>query len=226
MRRSLGAKSSQTSLRQSSHEAQLSPIHDATSVGFCSTPARANGGIAGEVSPNGLSQVENCLGFFSNTWYFVVGYGTNDLGMWGKPVSSAVDIGNEPRTIMTNAIQHQLVAGLLLWSLASLGTATIGLYARPREFWRSFWFMSGLWGLIDGGIAWFSLLGERRLPAELLPILRFNTGLDVLYLVVAGILLSRKKPLLRGFGLGVFMQGAFLLLFDGYFWWRCVGAMG
>ena len=55
---------------------------------------------------------------------------------------------------------------------------------------------------------------------ELLPILRFNAGLDLLYLVVAGFLLSRKKPLLRGFGLGVFVQGAFLLLFDGYFWWR------
>jgi hypothetical protein len=127
---------------------------------------------------------------------------------------------------MTNDIQHQLVAGLLLWSLFSLGTATIGLYAGPTAFWRHFWFMSGMWGLIDGGIAWFTLMIERRPPVELLPILRFNTGLDVLYLWVAGLMLIRKKPMVRGFGLGVLVQGAFLLLFDGYFWWRCAHATG
>jgi len=42
----------------------------------------ANGGIAGEVSPNGLGQVRDYLGLFPNARYFVVGYGTNDLGMW------------------------------------------------------------------------------------------------------------------------------------------------
>jgi lysophospholipase L1-like esterase len=42
----------------------------------------ANGGIAGEVSGNGLGQVEDYLGLFPNARLFVVGYGTNDLGMW------------------------------------------------------------------------------------------------------------------------------------------------
>ena len=42
----------------------------------------ANGGIAGEVSGNGLGQVEDYLGLFPNARWFVVGYGTNDLGMW------------------------------------------------------------------------------------------------------------------------------------------------
>lgn len=125
---------------------------------------------------------------------------------------------------MTDEIQHSLIAALLLWSLLSLGSATIGLYARPGEFWRSFWLMSGLWGLIDGLIAWYALVGGGRSPAQLLPVLRINTGLDVLYLVVAGILLSRRKPLLRGFGTSVFVQGAFLLMFDLYYWWRCAQA--
>jgi len=44
----------------------------------------ANGGIAGEVSPNGLGQVQEYLIWFPNARYFVVGYGTNDLGMWPK----------------------------------------------------------------------------------------------------------------------------------------------
>ena len=43
----------------------------------------ANGGIAGEVSPNGLGQVRDYLSLFPNAWYFVVGYGTNDLGGGG-----------------------------------------------------------------------------------------------------------------------------------------------
>ncbi len=42
----------------------------------------ANGGITGEVSPNGVDQVRDYLGLFPNARYFVVGYGTNDLGMW------------------------------------------------------------------------------------------------------------------------------------------------
>jgi lysophospholipase L1-like esterase len=42
----------------------------------------ANGGIAGEVSPNGLGQVRDHLALFPNARCFVVGYGTNDLGMW------------------------------------------------------------------------------------------------------------------------------------------------
>jgi lysophospholipase L1-like esterase len=40
-----------------------------------------NGGIAGEVSPSGLGQVRDYLGLFPNAQHFVVGYGTNDLGM-------------------------------------------------------------------------------------------------------------------------------------------------
>lgn len=42
----------------------------------------ANGGIAGEVSRNGFGQVRDYLSLFPNARYFVVGYGTNDLGMW------------------------------------------------------------------------------------------------------------------------------------------------
>jgi lysophospholipase L1-like esterase len=41
-----------------------------------------NGGIAGEVSPNGVGQVQDYLSLFPNARYFVIGYGTNDLGMW------------------------------------------------------------------------------------------------------------------------------------------------
>lgn len=42
----------------------------------------ADGGIAGEVSPNGVGQVRDYLGLFPNARYVVIGYGTNDLGRW------------------------------------------------------------------------------------------------------------------------------------------------
>jgi lysophospholipase L1-like esterase len=42
----------------------------------------ANGGIAGEISENGVWQVQDYLGLFPNARHFIVGYGTNDLGMW------------------------------------------------------------------------------------------------------------------------------------------------
>ncbi|QEH34715.1 GDSL-like Lipase/Acylhydrolase [Aquisphaera giovannonii] len=41
-----------------------------------------DGGIAGEVSLNGVDQVRDYLRLFPNARYFVVGYGTNDLGLW------------------------------------------------------------------------------------------------------------------------------------------------
>jgi len=42
----------------------------------------ANGGVAGEISENGIWQVQDYLELFPNARFFVVGYGTNDLGMW------------------------------------------------------------------------------------------------------------------------------------------------
>jgi lysophospholipase L1-like esterase len=42
----------------------------------------ANGGIAGEISQNGPGQVGEYLELFPNARYIIVGYGTNDLGMW------------------------------------------------------------------------------------------------------------------------------------------------
>ncbi len=42
----------------------------------------ADGGVAGEVSDNGLSHVRRYLDLFPNSRYFIIGFGTNDLGTW------------------------------------------------------------------------------------------------------------------------------------------------
>jgi lysophospholipase L1-like esterase len=60
----------------------------------------ANGGIAGEVSPNGIAQIRDYLDLFPNARFFVVGYGTNDLGMWpGVERTSPMIIDNQGRMV-------------------------------------------------------------------------------------------------------------------------------
>ena len=45
----------------------------------------ADGGIAGEVSDKGLDHVQRYLDLFPNSRYFIIGFGTNDLGTWSDP---------------------------------------------------------------------------------------------------------------------------------------------
>ncbi len=42
----------------------------------------ADGGIAGEISDNGLGHVTRYLDLFPNSRYFIIGFGTNDLATW------------------------------------------------------------------------------------------------------------------------------------------------
>ncbi len=117
----------------------------------------------------------------------------------------------------------QLVAVLFGWALAWLAAAALGLYLLPRERWRAFWFMSALWAAIDGGIAWYGLTCGPMSPADLAPALKANAGLDVLYVVAGAVLLTRPSARLKGFGLAVVVQGAFLLALDVTFWRRATG---
>mgnify|MGYP006972426293 CR=1 FL=1 len=122
---------------------------------------------------------------------------------------------------MENEIVRQLVAGLFLWTLLCLGAAVVGLYAKGTETSRAFWFMTGMWALVDGVLAWSGLVSKPGPIDALARLLAINAGLDLLYVVVGIILATRRKPILRGFGLAVVLQGLFLLAFDLYFHARC-----
>lgn len=122
-------------------------------------------------------------------------------------------------------IQHDLTTVLFAVAILSLGAGLIGLYARPREFFRGFWFMVGLWGFIDGGIAWFSLLQDPLPPADLKPILALNLGLQLVYIPCGIILATRQQPLLKGFGWGVLASALPLAVIDAIFYWICTSRL-
>ncbi len=114
----------------------------------------------------------------------------------------------------------QLLAVLLAWALVWLTAAFVGLYARPREAWRHFWFMSGLWAAVDAAIVWYGMVAAPPSNADLVTLLRVNSGLDVLYVLAGVVLLTRGTPQMTGFGWAVVVQGLFLLALDVAFWLR------
>ncbi len=117
-----------------------------------------------------------------------------------------------------------LTVGLIAWAFLSLGAAVAGLYFPPKkdcECWRAFWFMNGIWGLIDGIIGWANLITNPATIGFLRNVLAINTGLDFVYILVGLILLTRAKPVLKGFGFAILIQGLFLLIFDAIFLFLC-----
>jgi hypothetical protein len=118
-------------------------------------------------------------------------------------------------------IQQQLVATLLAWSLLTLGAAVIGLYLLPRESYRGFWFMNGIWGVIDGMVGWLSFIQEPKPVDELQTILLINIGLQTIYLPLGVFMLTRPKPILKGFGWGILVQAAVLGVIDTLFYFKC-----
>jgi len=66
----------------------------------------ADGGIAGEVSDNGPGHVRRYLDLFPNSRYFVIGFGTNDLGTWPDLESTSRRI-IETLSKMVQAVRDQ-----------------------------------------------------------------------------------------------------------------------
>ncbi|MSR51137.1 MAG: hypothetical protein EXS07_13950 [Gemmataceae bacterium] len=125
---------------------------------------------------------------------------------------------------MEPQILLSLTVGLIAWAFFSLGAAVVGLYFPPKkdcECWRAFWFMNGIWGLIDGIIGWANLISAPPTIEFLQKVLAINSGLDLLYIITGLVLLTRAKPVLKGFGFAILLQGLFLLIFDAIFLFLC-----
>lgn len=109
---------------------------------------------------------------------------------------------------------------LLGWSTAWMMASTIGMWVSVRRsFWSAFWFMTALWCAINAAIVVWSMLSP---PSELeafRTLLLINAGLGVGYVAAGLVLFTRRKPLLRGFGAAVLIQGGYLMLADLAWWW-------
>ncbi|MBA4062426.1 MAG: hypothetical protein C0501_01725 [Isosphaera sp.] len=73
---------------------------------------------------------------------------------------------------------------------------------------------------MDAAIVWYGLVAAPPSNADLVVLLRINSGLDVLYVAAGVVLLARGTPRMTGFGWAVVVQGVFLLVLDVTFWWR------
>jgi len=143
---------------------------------------------------------------------------------------------------------HARIVGVQLgaWSALSVAVGAAGLAGHAAGAWPAAWapvvvgfsIQCLLWGAIDGAIAALGARDRRRrmaaagatdtdagaaFGARLLRLLRLNAGLDVVYVVAGIAVLSLwRTPEGVGHGLGVIVQGAFLLLFDAWHGWGWV----
>jgi hypothetical protein len=128
--------------------------------------------------------------------------------------------------------QKLLTGRLLSWAGMSV-TAGTALYSQKDPFSKGIGVQFISWGVINAAIALFGYMSANRsltsLPdpnaedvqtgekGKLSRILWFNTGLDVLY-IIGGVLLFAKgrksNHQMRGHGIGIVIQGAFLFFFD------------
>jgi hypothetical protein len=122
-----------------------------------------------------------------------------------------------------------LAGAAVLWSIA--GSAGADAAATLRALALQF----AVWGAIDGAIAGFGERDRRRrlahgehrdaaasaaFAARLRRLLRLNAALDVGYVAVGvALLLAWRTPEGLGHGLGVSIQGGFLLAFDAWHGW-------
>ena len=129
--------------------------------------------------------------------------------------------------------QTRISTQLFGWSALSVFGGLGMLLLLDDPFLQGIGLQGVVWGVIDAGIAFFGQLGMRRKLADmnapndvyvqreearrLRRLLFTNVGLDVLYVAVGvGVILTFgvESAFARGNGVGVAVQGAFLLLFD------------
>ena len=131
-----------------------------------------------------------------------------------------------------NIWQFQRLVSQRLLQWAGVNIVSGLLLQRMNPFWRGLGSQATGWGLVNAAIGLFGLIsrdqriagisnpGEIEVRAEesrkLGRLLWINAGLDVLY-ILGGWLWSRsdgKNQRRRGEGVGVMIQGLFLLVFD------------
>jgi hypothetical protein len=158
------------------------------------------------------------LSSFAAAQDFSSGTALNSLEPFAQAVSSAPEF-----TVARDWVFGGLEAGfagrtvstrLLLWSLPWMGASILGLTLTTDDKARGFWVMNGTWGFINSAIAMIGLLTPEPDLESMRNLLLINAGVDVLYIAAGVFMVSRAEAFWQGAGLGVMLQGAFLLVFD------------
>jgi hypothetical protein len=157
---------------------------------------------------------------------------TGDRGIRGS--ASAGEPASSLHTIYNHRLSRQHTAMLVLlgWGLANMAAGSALAAASPG--YRDFGYMTAGWGLVNAGIAAFSLasgppfdphsvtLAEYLRDEQLFNrILAVNSGLNVAYMGV-GASMARwgNSSRIRQFGSAIVVQGAFLMVFDAILLWH------
>lgn len=133
------------------------------------------------------------------------------------------------------AWQHAVLGWLLAWGVGSIVTGA-GLATSRRQDLRQIGLQAIVWGAIDAALALNGRRGARNSrqlnpsseqrsscqeAARFQRIVAINAGLDVLY-IAGGLRLAqtaRRNTGRYGIGLGIVVQGAFLLIYDSLLTW-------
>lgn len=120
----------------------------------------------------------------------------------------------------------EILAVLLLWSAVWSIAAGIALIRHGKQdraadqFRVSFWAVNCLWQPVNVAVVAWALFRPAASMDEVIRVLRFNAGLDLLYLLCGLLLLFLPRPAsaraeaLKGAGAAVIIQSIFLLLLD------------
>ena len=127
--------------------------------------------------------------------------------------------------------QHRALGLLWGWGLGSVVLGASALLSRNLAV-RQVGIQSIAWGAIDAALAWFGRRDARikiaagatdgpRQARRFRTILLINAGLDVGYIAGGWALLrsARGRDQRSGMGIGIIVQGLFLLLFDSGLAW-------
>jgi hypothetical protein len=106
---------------------------------------------------------------------------------------------------------------LMTWSIVSIIVGIVLSYGSPGTLLGGIGVQAIIWGVIDAAIAAFILFKQKEQSVEKITrTVSINIYLDILYQVVGliVIVLYFQNPYFVGNGIGVIIQGFFLLLLD------------
>ncbi len=110
---------------------------------------------------------------------------------------------------------------LITWSIANVIVGIVLIFSLPGTIYGGIGLQAFIWGLIDSFIAYYIIVKQKEESAEKIANTVYRSiGMDIIYQVVGLIIIVFlfQDPYMVGNGIGVIIQGFFLLLLDLYYY--------